>query len=342
MIRRSPVPVVIAMTLVLSMGSAFPAPWALAQPPLPIRIGYQPLEDWLLLAARDLKTFEKEGLSPTYVKFEAGAPMIAAAESKSIDLSIVGIVPFVLGVSRGVDWVMIGLQEGAYSEGIVARRDSGIETPADLKGKRIGYFRGSTAHYGVMMVLRQHGIRLDQVTLLHMSPAEQLAALAKKEIDAAMAWEPWIQRMVREAGARLIAMEGELGIYTHVPTYSVRRDWLRDNRDTAVRFLRGLLMAYDVLRKDRRVAISAGAKELGIGEAWAETIYQEAPPPNIYLWTDPRYRYSLVKESAFHKRLGFLGTFLFEEKVIPEPVDLRDALDASVIAEALRTRKRGQ
>ncbi len=333
--------VVIGIMLVLSVAAGFHAPWAAAQAPFPIRIGYQPNADWLLFAARELKTFEQEGLTPTYVRFEAGAPMIAAAESKNIDASTPGIVPFVLGISQGVDWVMIGLSEGSYSEGLVARRDSGIDTPADLKGKRIGYYRGSTAHYGIMMVLREFGIRADQVTLVHLSPEEQLAALGKKEIDAAMAWEPWMHRMVRETGARVVAREGELGIYMDVSTYSVRRDWLRDNRETAVRFLRGLLRAYDVLRKDDRVAISAGAREMGISDEWAEAIYAYTPPSNMYLWADPRYRHSLAKGSSLDRRLGYLGAFLFDEKLIPKRVDLRGALDASVIAEALKTWKPG-
>ena len=73
----------------------------------------------------------------------------------------------------------------------------------------------------------------------------------------------------------------------NVSGFSVRRDWLRDNRETAVRFLRALLRAYDVLRKDERVAISAGAREMGISDEWAEAIYAYTPPSNMYLWADP-------------------------------------------------------
>jgi len=343
MIHSSKVLVVIVATFVLLVGSVFTAPWALAENPLPITIGYQAIPDWLLFAARDLKLFEKAGLAPTYVKFAAGVPMIAAAQSKSIDVASLGSVPFLIGLSQGVDWVMIGINpEGAYVEGLVARKGSGIDTLADLKGKRIGYFRGSTAHFGVMMMLRQHGIRLDQVKLLHMPPAEQLAALAKNEIDAAMVWEPWMQKMVHEANARIIATEGDIGIYTNVDGYSVRRDWLRDNRETAVRFLRALLMAYDVLQKDPRVGVRALAEEMGIKEAWAERIYQDAPPPRIYEWANPRYNYSLVKDSAQHRRLGYLAAFLLAEQVIPSSVDVGEAMDVSVITEALKTWKRGQ
>ena len=334
---------VMGMTLVLSVGSAFTAPRASAEDSLPIKIGYQAIADWLLFVARDLKLFEKAGLAPSYVKFVAGAPMIEATRNGSIDVASLGSVPFLIGRSQGVDWVMIGINpEGAYTEGLVARKDSGINTAADLRGKRIGFFKGSTAHYGVMTTLRQYGIRRDQVTLVHLTPAEQLAALARKEIDAAMVWEPWMQRMIHEAEGRIVVTEGDIGIYTNVDGYAVRRDWLQGNRETAVRFLRALLVANDVVEKDPRVAIRALVQEMQIREAWAEAIYGDAPPPRISEWANPRYAYSLVKASPLNRRLGYLEQFLFDEKLISNRVDFGDALDASVITEALKTWKRDQ
>jgi len=337
-IRKCPAPSILMILFVLSVGSVFANPPAAAQTPLPITIGYQAIADWPLFVAKDLKLFEKEGLVPTWVEFDAGAPMIGAAQSKSIDVADIGTVPFLVGMSQGVDWAMIGIStEAAYSEGIVARKESGIDTIADLSGKRIGVFKGSTAHYGLMMMLRQIGIHPDKVTLLHMSPAEQMAALKNKEIDAAMVWEPWVQQTVHEANARIIATEGDYGIYTTVTGYAARRDWLRDNRETAVRFLRALLIAYNAVRKDSEIAVCTVARDMDIKEAWVRTIYANAPPPNVFWWTDRGYRYSLVEGAGFHRRLGYLATFLLDEKIITKPVDLSKAVDASVITEALKT-----
>lgn len=341
--RRSRVLAAAAAALVVSAASVVAVPRALAQAPLPITIGYQATADWLLFVAKELKLFEKAGLAPAYVKFEAGAPMIAAAQSKSIDIGDLGTVPFLIGLSRGVDWTMIGIStEGAYTEGLVARKDSGINTSADLKGKRIGCYRGSTAHYGLTMALRQHGIRPDQVTLLDMPPAAQLAALKNGEIDAAMVWEPWLQRMIHEANARVIATEGDIGIYTNVTGYAARRDWLRDNRETAVRFLQAILAAYDVLQKDPGIGVRTVATTMGISERNANEIYRDAPPPHISWWTDQRYRYSLAGESGFHRRLEYLSKFLLDEKIVSQEVDVSNALDPSVITEALKTWKTGQ
>jgi taurine transport system substrate-binding protein len=340
--RRIAVLTVIGLTIVSFAGITFIAPRVLAQGRLPITIGYQEAPDWLLFVARDQKLFEKAGLAPTYVKFVAGPPMIAATQNGSIDVASVGSVAFVMGLAQGVDWVMIGINpEGAYSQGLVARKGSGIQTPTDLKGKRIGLFKGSTAQFGLMMMLRQHGIRPDQVTLLDITPEEQLFALKNKTIDAAMVWEPWMQRMIHEANARIIETEGNLGIYTNVDGYSVQRQWLRDHRETAVRFLRALLMANDVVQKDPRIAIHLWALDMGIKDAWAEAVYEGVPAPLIHEWTNPRYTYSLVKGSSLHRRLGFLATFLFDEKLISQPVDVSDIMDVSVITEALKTRKSG-
>ena len=343
MMLKSAMPLILIIIFVLSMLSVEPvfanSPES-TQTPLPITIGYQANADWLLLVARDLKLFEKAGLAPTFVKFVGGPPMIAAAKEKSIDVADLGSVPFLLGLAQGVDWVIIGINaELAYSEGLVARDDSGIATVADLTGKKIGFLRGSTAHFGLITALSQVGIRRDQVKLHEMTPAEQLTALSKKEIDAAMVWEPWIQKMVHEANGRIIITEGAMGVYTSVSVCGVRRDWLQDNRETAVRFLQALLMANDVLQKDPVIGVKALAEEMGINEAWAEAIYEDAPPPKINLWNDPLYRYSLVKGSAFHRRLGYLSSFMLDEKIISQQVDIRNILDVTVITEALRTWK---
>jgi hypothetical protein len=101
-------------------------------------------------------------------------------------------------------------------------------------------------------------------------------------------------------------------------------------------------LAYGVLQKDPTVGVRALADEMGIKKAWAKTIYRDAPPPKIYKWANPRYDYSLVKGSAFQRRLGVLATFLFDERVIPNPVDVSEATDASLITEALEAGTRSQ
>lgn len=153
---------------------------------------------------------------------------------------------------------------------------------------------------------------------------------------------PLKPRAVHEGKTKIIATEGDLGIYTNIQVYAARREWLRDNKETAVRFLRAILMAYEVLLKDPGIGVKILAGEMGLQESWVKEMYQDIPPPNIYWSADRGYCYSLVEGSGFHRRLQYLATFLFDEKFIPRKVDVSEALDVSVITEALKTWKRGQ
>src|SRR5258708_26572987 len=154
--RRKDAMALLLMTLPLFAGGVAAQPQAPARAPLPITIGYVPSYDWLREVAQAQHFFEKAGLAPTFVKFAAGPPMITAARDKKIDVASVGGVPFLLGLAQGIDWVTFGINpEGAYTEGLVARKDSGIATVADLAGKKIGGFKGSNAHYGLITTLKQ-------------------------------------------------------------------------------------------------------------------------------------------------------------------------------------------
>ena len=113
------------------------------------------------------------------------------------------------------------------------------------------------------------------------------------------------------------------------------------NRETAIRFLQTLIRAYDALQKNHAVAIRAVAEETGTRKEWVEQIYRDAPPPNIHLWADRRYLYSLGG-SVFHRILGYVARFMEMEKVFPKEVLTDDILDVSVITEALKTLNRDQ
>src|SRR5215470_10437754 len=334
--------VAVALVVVLFVALVLPPGGARAQQaPLPIKIGYQAVASWLLFGARELKLYEKAGLAPTFVKFTAGAPMIAAAQSQSIDVAMVGTVPFLAGVASGVDWVYIGVDnEYPRAVGFVARKDSGIDSVADLTGKTIGFFRGSTSHYAVLAVLKRQGIATNQVKLLQLEPAQQVAAMMNRQIDVAATWEPWMQKMVHQADGKIIAREADIGLFTGLGVYAVRSSWLKTNQETARRYLRALVMAYDALEKDPSPALNAVMQEMGIPEDWTRAIFKESGLPAIYKQADRNYRYSAAKDSPLQASLAGLATFLYEEKVIPKQVEVSTVVDGSLMAETLAAHRR--
>lgn len=308
-----------------------------AQASLPVKIGIQTDADWLTIEAMNEHLFQKVGLNPTYIRFTAGAPMMAAAESGSIDIATPGFVPFLAGVGNGIPWVAIGLDAvGPKGEGFVARKGSGINSIADLRGKRIGYFRASTSQYGLFMGLKKYHVPLSSVTLLSMAPAQQVAAMRANNIQAAEVWEPWMHTMVAKADGKIIATEADVGVGTAAAVYAVRKEWLASHEEVAQRFLEAIILAYHEVQKNPQPVIDTFAKETGIKPSWSAAIYKEAGPPDVNKWDDPSYAYSLNENGGLQKMLEHLAVFLDQQKIVPHPIKLNGAVDGTVIANALK------
>jgi len=307
--------------------------------PIPVRISWQLQPSWLLFAAKELKTFEKAGLAPTYVKFTTGAQMIPAMQSRSIDIANLGITPFVAGLSQGVNWKAIGFDtEGSTMEGFLARKGTDIKILEDLKGRTIGVARGSTSYYGLLAALKKKGINKDQVNLLQMDPPTQFAALLNNNIDAVAVWEPWIQKAMKDAGARMIGMESDYGVHTACALFALHAEFMKENPEAVKRFLNGLLMAYDYIQKNGPgVAIDALASAMVISKELATIIYKEAGAPNIRRWNDSKYQYSIVPGASFSREAQQMADFLFDEQIIQKKVDVAAAFDDSFISGVLKT-----
>lgn len=313
---------------------------AWAQPsgkPIPVRIGLQAQTSWLLYTARELKLFEKVGLEPTYVKLTTGAQSIAAVQGQSLDIASPGITPFAAGIAQGVNWKVVGIDTTLpNAEGFVARKDSGIQKLEDLKGKTVAVARGSTSYYGLLAAMKSKGMSKDDVKLLLMGPPEQLGAMRNKNVDAVAVWEPWIQRQISEADARLIGMEADYGVHTALAVYAAEGNFAQKNPQAVDRFLEGLLLAYRHVEKNGpELPIAAVASAMGISKELATTMYKEAPSPVITRWTDPNYQYSIAKGGPFQREAQQMSDFLFEEKIIDQKADLSQSFDPSYIARVL-------
>jgi len=144
--------------------------------------------------------------------FNAGPSLIEALFAGEIDIGYVGPSPALnaYAQSRGEGIRVIA---GASANGvvIVARKGSGIVSLADLKGRRIatpqlGNTQDVSARHYVKTVLKQP----DTDNVIPVPNAEQASMMARGEIDAAWAVEPWGARLVAEAQGTIIAEEKDL------------------------------------------------------------------------------------------------------------------------------------
>ena len=74
----------------------------------------------------------------------------------------------------------------------------GIETPADLKGKKLAAAPVSTDHYQLLAVLKQEGITEKEAQVIAIPQPEIVAAWKRGDIDGAFVWDPALTELKKD------------------------------------------------------------------------------------------------------------------------------------------------
>jgi sulfonate transport system substrate-binding protein len=158
-----------------------------------IRVGYQ--KNGVLVIARQqasLKNhFKPLGIDVKWVEFSSGPPMMEAMNVGSIDYGAVGDSPPIFAQSAGAAIVYAAGEPITNGQGILVQSNSPIRTIADLKGKRVGFTKGSSAHNVIVQTLEKAGLTYADITPVYLAPPDAGPAFANGSIDAWSIWDPY-------------------------------------------------------------------------------------------------------------------------------------------------------
>jgi sulfonate transport system substrate-binding protein len=144
--------------------------------------------------------------------FTSGPPMLEAMASGSVDIGGVGDAPPVFAASGGEPVEIVGARAtNGDQDALVVPKNSPITSITQLKGKKIAYGSGSSANYNLLTVLAKAGLTTKDVTLVNLQPAEALAAFTAGSVDAWDVWPPYVQQVVAQDNARVLATGGGYG-----------------------------------------------------------------------------------------------------------------------------------
>jgi NitT/TauT family transport system substrate-binding protein len=156
------------------------------------KVGYlRVMDDAQAIAAYEGGLYKKHGLDAELVEFKSGTDLIKALVSGQVDSGVLGFTNAVAWASKGADLKVVGGAQLGY-HAIVAREEAGISKVADLKGKILAsQAEGSTADTVLKgVVLKQAGLKPDDVQVMGVSPQVAVQSLAAKRVDAAFLFEP--------------------------------------------------------------------------------------------------------------------------------------------------------
>jgi sulfonate transport system substrate-binding protein len=145
--------------------------------------------------------------------FTSGPPMLEAMASGSVDVGGVGDAPPVFAAAGGEGVEIVGAREvpTGDQDALLVPKGSPITSIQQLKGKKIAYGSGSSGNYQMLTVLTAAGLTTKDVTLVNLQPADALAAFTSGSVDAWDIWPPYVQQVVAQDGAKVLARGSQYG-----------------------------------------------------------------------------------------------------------------------------------
>ena len=209
---------------------------------------------------RSMHWLEDAGYKVSWHDFLQGIPPEAAAMAAgSIDFGEADTsgIEQVAARSPGVMWY---IADGAMNYvALVARKDGGIKTVADLKGRKVGGVAPNTAPTAVLeLALAKAGLSLKDLQGFNIVGPSQPAALERGAVDAAISYVPYTAEAITSGSSTLITTASEVyGKPWPGGGVIVRPDFAKAHPDVVVDLLRFVVRAEKMLREQPEQAYKA-------------------------------------------------------------------------------------
>ncbi|MBM3848192.1 MAG: ABC transporter substrate-binding protein [Verrucomicrobia bacterium] len=292
-----------------------------------LRVGHFPhLTHAQALAGRALARqgrpwFEKRlgsGVKLEWYVYNSGATAMEALLSKSIDLAYAGPTPPINAYVR-MKGREIRIIAGACSGGaaLVVQGDGPLKSVEDFRNRQIGTPQlGNTQDIAARTWLMHGGLQIrltggDALVIPTANP-DLYTLFKKKELDAVWTIEPWVSRLVSEAGGRVFLEESELwkdlgGRYA-TTLVTGRESFLNEYPDLAAAFLKAhseLTVWLEANPEEARTLVNDEFKEQ-TRRPLPEALLRESWK-RIHLTTDPLQK-SVERIVEDMRRTGFIRT----------------------------------
>ncbi|MBO3740344.1 ABC transporter substrate-binding protein [Actinoplanes flavus] len=299
-----------------------------------IRLGYFPNITHAPALVGVNKGFFAETLGGTKLEektFNAGPAAIEALFSGAIDATYIGPNPAINGWSESKGQAL-KIVAGSTSGGAGLVVKDGINTPADLKGKKIATPQlGNTQDVALRAWLKQNGLNADKqgggdVSVLPQDNATALQAFAQGAIDGAWVPEPNLSRLILESKGKLLVDEKTLWpngefVTTHL---IVSQEFLKKYPGTVKKLIQGHVKSVKYIETNNAEAQTAANAQI-------EKLSGKALKPEILAaaFKNLKFTYNPIASSLYTSAKNAESVDLLD------PVDLKGIYDLTILNEVL-------
>lgn len=269
---------------------------------------------------------EKVGYKVEYKPFALAGPAVnEALAAKEIDIAIYADFPGILSRANGLETKLIGISDNKISSALIVKPDSNINSVKDLKGKKIGFIKGTYMHKYLYQILELNGLEKTDVELINTSDGNSalqsgtIDALATTEGEEALA-------VITKGQARTIDTSLSHPDITAQGVIVGNAKYVEENGEAIVALEKALIRGREYMREDVE----------GAYKILSKSGYSEEAIKQIYGKDNEKFDYiTLEINDESKKKLEESKKFMLDNKLISKDFDINEWADNSFYEKAM-------
>lgn len=221
---------------------------------------------WLTHIAEHNGYFKEQGLNVIYTSFPSGKRALNGMFRGEVDIAVTAEGPIVFNSLERQDFSIIATIGTSSNDNVIAaRKDRGIQTPNDLKGKTVAIQSASAAHFYLHLFLLKYKLSEKDIIQSFLKVEHLPLALASGEADAISTREPYLSEAVTMLGANAIVFETP-GLYLKSYELAAFNTYIKDNPEVLYKLINALLLAEQFVKNNKDQAVAIFASKFGLSK----------------------------------------------------------------------------
>jgi NitT/TauT family transport system substrate-binding protein len=232
----------------------------------PVRIGYSAWPGWFPWQVTETKKLFTAADVPVKLQwFDGYLDSINALSAGQLDCNSQTLNDTISSIAAGADLQVVMMNDfSTGNDQIIAA--PGINSIAELKGKKVAAEEGTVDHYLLLMVLKQAGLSAKDITFVPLETGAAAAAFAAGKVDAAGVYAPFTTQALKRPGAKALTTSRE-----HPGAISdllvCRRDFVAKHPEKIQKVVNAWFATLDTIKQDPAGTLPILVERSGVSEA---------------------------------------------------------------------------
>ncbi|MFM2305236.1 MAG: hypothetical protein RLZZ135_2649 [Cyanobacteriota bacterium] len=231
-----------------------------------VRLGFSAWPGWFpWQVALDKKVFDRNKVAVDLKWFDGYVESISTLTAGKIDANSQTLGDTISSIAGGADQVVVLVNDNSTGNDKVIAR-SGINSIADLRGKKIAAEEGTVDHFLLLQGLKKQGLTAKDIKFVPLETGKAAAAFVAGQVDAVAVFAPFTTQALKLKGSKEIFSSKDFpgSISDHL-VFS--RKFIETHPDKVQAMVDSWFATLDTIKKDPEGSISIMSKRGGVTPA---------------------------------------------------------------------------